>query len=235
MTWTEQSRQLADNGAHDVTIFVIWHEDDLGHECILHCRALGPEVSVTHLCGKSAPNCAFLWNKAIRECPTRKLIICNQKARPTREAYDKTIALLNQGYAIAGLYRYGFFGSHLRFYQEVGGFDERFAYGGYEDDDIAVRALEANIAIYESEECPYILKPSTWDYRKSRPFWQSKWRIDGTKRTVKRLLGEEPATLSLTKGNDPVSFLTSEHTRYSTSPQHQNIIRKMGTRNVRFV
>jgi hypothetical protein len=86
--------------------------------------------------------------------------------------------LLDQGHAVVGLYRFGVFGFRKQLFRVIGGLDERYTGGGYEDDDFYLRLREANLAFYLTHEVPYIPGPSTWSdtgRERCRQHFCSKW------------------------------------------------------------
>ncbi|WP_238528184.1 glycosyltransferase family 2 protein [Acetonema longum] len=121
-----------------------------------------------------------------------KIIICNDKARPTPAAVQKILTMLQDGWGLVGLYRFGFFGFKKDLIRKIGFFDERFIGGGYEDNDFTRRLKEANISYYESEEIDYIYLPTSWQYAKTnftKNHFFKKWREEGNVTT--RQMAEE--------------------------------------------
>jgi len=134
-------------------------------------------------------------NTCIVNSENETIIICNDKVRAGFEYVDKIIALLEQGFGIVGLYRFGFFGFKKDFIRKIGFFDERYIPGEYEDNDIIVRTKEANIAHYMSEEIDYVYLPSTHNINNSldsisRKHFFTKWSFN-LPNSITRLLPEE--------------------------------------------
>lgn len=140
-----------------------------------------------------------LINKCIVEAESEIVIICNDKARASKQHVLDMLDLIIKGYGIVGFYRFGFFGFKKELIRRIGFFDERFVGGGYEDWDMIRRIKEANIAYFEKDIIPYIDMPSTWAYYTNIRFCPSaqhlknKWGDDYIKEKVKikRLLKEE--------------------------------------------
>ncbi len=127
-------------------------------------------ISVTKECSLS-----HLWNQLIRRARYSDLFILNDKARPSRRKIQKALRLSRAGIGFVGLYRFGCFYLSKYLIYKVGWFEERFADGGYEDDDFMRKVAEANIALYENEEVSYLQKPSLYRHQKSKIFFEKKW------------------------------------------------------------
>lgn len=135
--------------------------------------------------GTDAPSFSWLVNQTVLKCPTETVIICADKCRPRGRHIRKMRRLLDKGFGLAGMYRFGFFGFHKELFRKIGPMDERYIGGNYEDDDFVHRMKEANIAYYESEEVPYRSMRSSWDITKTREVYESKW--DGDRRLLPEL------------------------------------------------
>ena len=101
------------------------------------------------------------------------------------------IDLLEQGYGLACLYRFAFFGFHKDLIRRVGFMDERFVGGGFEDCDMLRRLMMHDIAYYEAECVPYIHKKSTWNYSRSEKFFWQKWSHDDDNKIVTQNIPDE--------------------------------------------
>jgi len=129
--------------------------------------------------GTNYQSFSMLINHCIINSKNEIIIICNDKIRAKPENIDKIIILLNQGFGIVGLNRFYFFGFKKDFIRKIGFFDERFIKGEYEDNDIIVRAKEANIAHYMVEEisCTYMI-PTLWNSEIARKHFFEKWEFN---------------------------------------------------------
>ena len=130
--------------------------------------------------GTGYPSFSKLINDCIVQSPTDKIIICNDKSRPTLANFDKMVNLLEEGYGFVGLYAFGFFGFDKSLINTVGFFDERFINGGYEDCDFLRRLNFHNIATYLNYEISYIESGSSWTGIGAKRFFDKKY-IDATK------------------------------------------------------
>ncbi|KGK85747.1 glycosyltransferase [Desulfosporosinus sp. HMP52] len=142
--------------------------------------------------GTNYPSFSKLVNDCITSSKYEIIIVCNEKARPTPQAVEKILVMLNEGWGIVALFRFGFFGFKKDLIRRIGFFDERFIGGGYEDVDFARRLKEANIGYYESEEIEYIYLPTSWNYEKtnlSRNQYFRKWKEEANQ--ITRQLAEE--------------------------------------------
>jgi len=66
--------------------------------------------------------------------------------RPIDENIQKTVKLIEEGYAFVGMYRFGFFGFKKELFRKIGPMDERYVGGCWEDDDFYIRLREANLS-----------------------------------------------------------------------------------------
>ena len=142
--------------------------------------------------GTNYPSFSKIINDCITSSEYETIIICNDKARPTPEAVEKIPVMLQEGWGMVALYRFGFFGFKKDLIRKIGFFDERFIGGGYEDVDFVRRLKEANIGYYESEEISYIYLPTSWNYEKTnfaRNQYFRKWKEEGN--VITRQLAEE--------------------------------------------
>jgi len=160
------------------------HRPEIAEEA-LRCLADWPHRLVS---GIGMESCSKLFNACIVECPTETVIICNEKARPRIEHMWRTLELLDEGFGVVGLYRFGFFGFRKEFVRRVGFFDERFRGGWYEDNDMMLRMHEADIAYHMSEEVPYAQMASSWKHEEATSHFHAKWRHVGD--AFERLLPE---------------------------------------------
>lgn len=175
---------------------------------------------LTFFDGNGFPSFSKLVNAAIESAPTEIVIIMSYKVRPGPEHIYKILNLLNQGYGFVGLHEFRFFGVKKQLFRKIGLFDEGYATGGYEDDDLKIRMIENDIAFYLTIECPAIWKASTWDYNGSAPYFYSKWRCEYYPHTSKiqyifRLIPESHQTTYNLGPEIPTEFLS--HKQYSVA------------------
>jgi hypothetical protein len=162
--------------------------------------------------GTGYPSFSKLINDCIVSSNYEKIIICNDKARPTVSAVGKILSMLDEGWGIVALYRFGFFGFKKDLVRKIGFFDERYIGGGYEDMDIVLRLKEADISHYEKEEIDYVYIPTSWNYVISNlaaNHYYTKWSVEGN--TCTRRLPEEDC------GYDIGPFNNSDFTQFEKS------------------
>ena len=159
-------------------------------------KGLKPET-LNFFDGTNAGSFSKLVNKCAAACPTEIVIMMSDKVRPNSEHVYKILNLLDEGYALVGLYRFAFFGFKKELFRKIGPLDERFISGGYEDDDFYIRLKEANLAAYLTEEIPYKKSISSWNHNLNKPYFIEKWipHFDSTikfhNNKIKRRLPEE--------------------------------------------
>jgi GT2 family glycosyltransferase len=181
---------------------------------------IAPE-KINYFDGTGYPSFSKLVNVCTSESDTEIVIIMSDKVLPTAADVQKTISLINQGYGLVGLYRFGFFGFKKQLMRQIGMMDERFVGGGYEDDDFYIRLREANIAMYITEEVAYSKSKSSWNYDRSRVHFLQKWintdnpqynpEAKASKEFVKRKLAEDTYNYNLGPAIN-TTFLSADQT-----------------------
>ena len=142
--------------------------------------------------GTNYPSFSKLINDCILTSIYETVIICNDKARPQNHDIIKIINMLNAGWGLVALYRFGFFGFKKDLIRKIGFFDERYLGGGYEDCDFVRRLKEANIGYYESEEIDYFQIPTSWKYEINNisfTHFHQKWKHENN--IITRQMAEE--------------------------------------------
>jgi len=134
--------------AVDYEIIIPSHRAQLRHEAQLCLKDFNNRV----FDGTGYPSFSKLVNNCIVTSNYEKIIICNDKARPTNLNIEKTLSMLDEGWGVVAPYRFGFFGFKKDLIRKIGFFDEGYIGGGYEDNDIILRLKEADVSYYESEE-----------------------------------------------------------------------------------
>jgi hypothetical protein len=178
-------------------------------------------VKVQYFDGTGYTSFSKLVNTCVEQSLTETVIIMSDKVLPTKADVKKMLSLIDQGYGLVGLYRFGFFGFKKQLMRQIGMMDERFVGGGYEDDDMYIRLKEANISMYITEEVAYTKSASSWNYALSRLHFINKW-VDvesplydplakSSAAVIKRKIREETLDYNLGKAV-ATSFLTWNHT-----------------------
>nr|QBK93373.1 MAG: hypothetical protein LCPAC404_00770 [Pithovirus LCPAC404] len=180
--WTDMKPiiHLPDKLPDDYTVFVGSHN----HKLVNKLRKKIPHI--VHLDGAMYPSFSRLVNDCIRACSTEIFIFASDRMDISQKDIDKTVNLINDGYAFVALNSYRFFGFKKELIRHIGFFDERFIAGGYEDNDFSVRIVEARLPYYVSEELTCDTNfGSRWSYNIARTFWTEKWSTAGGKITRK--------------------------------------------------
>ena len=141
-------------------------------------QGLAPE-NLNFFDGTGVRNFSTLVNTCVVQAPTETVILMSDKVRPTQYHVQKTLELLERGYAFVGLRLFRFFGFKKELFRQIGLFDERYIGTGYEDYDLVVRMIENNLAFYTDEAVPWIDTPSQWTINGHYPgydHWCRKWR-----------------------------------------------------------
>lgn len=154
-------------------IVVPSHRPDMQQETCEHLHEQG--FYANKLDGSGYPSFSKLINDCIVSGNNDTVLVCNDKARPTKEEIEKTILLLESGFGFSGLYCFGFFGLHKDLIRTIGFLDENFTGGGYEDCDFMRRCAEKNIAIYQSYEINYLEIGTSWNGGNGAAYFHTKW------------------------------------------------------------
>ena len=142
--------------------------------------------------GSNSISFSKLINDCISQSNTEINICMSYKAQPTFEHIQKTLNLLDKGYAFVALYRFGFFSFKKQLFREIGPMDERYPWG-FEDNDFYIRLKEADLAAYITTEIPFLNLPSSRsNYDSGFEHFKKKWGINHDKAgEVTRQLQEE--------------------------------------------
>ena len=122
-----------------------------------------------------------LVNESIVTSPTERILLVSDRVLPTAAEGQRAFELLEQGYALAGMWGVAFAAVTKELFRKVGWWDQRFLGGGYEDDDYTLRMKLANVACYESIESNYDFswRPARKDGHAacaaSEPHFNRKW------------------------------------------------------------
>lgn len=161
----------------DYTIYVGVKTEDLATPVVNSLKPLNCKVFL----GDNYPSFSKLINDIIVDCPTEIVIFCSHKVIATPDDISKLLERIDGGYGISTVYRFGCFGFKKDLIRQIGFFDERYLNGGWEDNDIMMRLLEADISYYEDESAKYIPGASLWKHPpgqlKSQVHYRKKWSI----------------------------------------------------------
>jgi GT2 family glycosyltransferase len=145
---------------------------------------------VTFFDGTGVESFSQLVNRCVESCTTEIVILMSDKMRPIDENIQKTVKLIEEGYAFVGMYRFGFFGFKKELFRKIGPMDERYVGGCWEDDDFYIRLREANLSMYLSQEVGYIKSSSSWNHTLSKKHFYNKWFLNETDSKTYRRLDE---------------------------------------------
>ena len=168
-------------------VIVMSHDAHSGSEAQASLQPLGARI----FHGAGYPSFSKVVNDCILSSDKETIILCSYKVRPKPADIDRLLDLIEQGFGLACLYRFAFFGFRKNLIRKVGFMDERFVGGGYEDCDMLRRLMMHDIAYYEAESVPYIQKKSTWSYARSERFFKEKWTHDEAGKIVFQNLPDE--------------------------------------------
>lgn len=188
--------------------------------------------------GSRARSFAQLLNEIIyvsRE--TDIVVFCSHKVRPTDDDIKLIIDKVVEGYGLVMLYKMACFGFRPELFRRIGMFDERFEPAGYEDNDIYIRLMEADISVYEETRVEYVHSRSTWQQElvevegiefkqpKTFLFYSKKWR-ENMDRTVTRRMLEGQLCYNMGNINRNIKFK-----RFDESVIESSHLFPMGVRN----
>lgn len=101
------------------------------------------------------PSFSELVNHAVATSPTEWIILMNDRLFPTVDEVEKTLNLLENGYATVYIFNSAFMAFSKELIRTIGWFDEEFYLGGWEDRDWVYRHKYNDLCIYESLEGNY--------------------------------------------------------------------------------
>lgn len=179
--------------------------------------SLTPE-RVAYFDGSGYPSFSSIVNRCVAGSSAEYVIIMSDKVKPRKEHVDWTINLLNRGYGFVALYRFAFFACSKELFRLIGGLDENYVGGGYEDDDFYIRLVESDIALWVTHDVPYTAAPSSWNPEKAREYHNSKWIIDTDARQIIRRRPEPKFPWDLGPRRN-TKFLQGRYHSYTPLPQ----------------
>ena len=139
--------------------------------------------------GSNFESFSKLINSCVVSSDKEIIVICNDKARPKEQDVYRLLDLVNKGYGVSGLYRFGFFAFKKDLMRLIGFMDERYVGGEYENCDFLRRLKEKDIGYYEDESIEYAQLPSRWVRTKALQHFKAKW--DEIPGSTRRMLPEE--------------------------------------------
>lgn len=158
-----------------------------------------PKEPVTWFDGNGYESFSQLVNSCIEAADTEIVFIMSHRVSPEPQHFKLALDLLKKGHGLVGLYRLAFFAFKKEVFRQIGMMDERFLGGSYEDDDLYVRLVEANISMYLTHDVEYRYGDSTWN--QTNHCWEhcfTKWNgIPKTTLAPKRMLEEEKYSYDL--------------------------------------
>lgn len=154
-------------------------------------------LRVSYFDGRNYKSFSSLVNACVASAGTETVIIMSDKVLPTKEHVEKTVELLERGYAFVALYRFAFFGFKKELMRKIGMMDEGYTGGGYEDDDFYIRLIEANLAMWVTHDVPYLEGVSSWDPTAARQYHFTKWVHNQGENVVQRALLEPGSKYNL--------------------------------------
>lgn len=159
-------------------------------------KSLSP-LRVSYFNGSGYKSFSALVNACVAKSSTEIVIVMSDKVLPTKEHVEKTVKLLQSGYAFVALYRFAFFGFKKELMRRIGMMDEGYPGGGYEDDDYYIRLVENNLSMYVTHDVPYVSMPSSWNADSAREYYFKKWQYDAETETLVRMLPDTPTAYDL--------------------------------------
>jgi len=210
------------DGSHNHTIYIgVKHKE--WYEQVVS-GFLGNNHNVKVLVGEDIESFSKLVNTCIQDCPNDIMIFCSHRVRPTQQDIGRLLELINKGFGYVGLYRFAFFGIHKKVISRIGYLDERFIWGGAEDDDFKIRLDNADIGYYEDHSVTYFQSKSTAPCAvKAIKHWGDKYSIDPKSKTITCHIADDvPSDITYStdlqfktkKDTQPVKNIA---TRYSTA------------------
>ena len=137
------------------------------------------DFPVRILDGTGFESFSHLVNSAIESSGALYVVVVGDKCYPSDLDVKAGVLLLSQGYGLVGLFRFGCFAVRRDVFEFLGGFDEGFIGGQFEDNDFLLRLWEANIGCFETEGIHYFPLDSSWNSVLSKEYFHQKWDLAG--------------------------------------------------------
>ena len=130
------------------------------------------------------------------------------------------VHILNHGFGMVGMFRFGFMGFRKELFRRMGFWDERFVGGGWDGHDWLSRMREANIAVYLSEEVERVERPCAWNEEIAKPWFIEKWGGHPDSLSKRRQFPEENYGYDIGPGFPDMEFLPWKRTVCVQSAMH---------------
>ena len=174
----------------DVEVIVISNRPIMAKRAIEQIK----EFPVRIFDGAGFESFSRLANSAIESSSALYVVVVGDKCYPSDLDVRASVLLLSQGYGLVGLFRFGCFAIRRDVFEYLGGFDEGFIGGQFEDNDFLLRLWEADIGCFETEGIRYFPLDSSWNSSRSSEYFHQKWDLAGP-----------PARRSATRGLEPAA------------------------------
>lgn len=133
---------------------------------------------------KKKQSLSRLWNQGINESQYDDLIILSDRFILNKNNFNTLLSLQKNGHLLIAIAGFHFVYINKNLIQKIGGFEESFTHGGYEDADFLNRCLvhDVGILLHSLSGGPS-LGSSGWSdsdnrYKENKVFYNKKWSND---------------------------------------------------------
>lgn len=136
------------------------------------------------------------WNQGINESQYDDLIILSDRYNLRQEEFDTLLHFKQKPYPLILIAGFHFCYINKNLIEKIGGFEEGFSAGGYEDTDFLNRCATNNIGIHiHSHNGGMTVGKSGWggknqDYRLNQIFYDKKWKKKTNTHLPKQILND---------------------------------------------
>ncbi len=133
---------------------------------------------------KAYESYSLMMNHTHATCEHEWMIFVNDRSIITLDEAKRMIEHVENGYAASFMYNVGYMMYSKELIRKIGHWDEGFIGGGWEDRDFVFRMMQADLALYESQDSNYNygepkspLQDVNSKCRFSQPHWDAKWDL----------------------------------------------------------
>ena len=126
---------------------------------------------------KQKSGLSTMWNQFLKNTETEGLIYTSDKVRTGPEDFKRFDKYIEDGFGCVATWLMGIFAFPRELIDIIGPFDEGYAVNGFEDTDFYNKLFVNNVALYVSQETPYLDCTTSWGpaHTINQEYYNTQW------------------------------------------------------------